>query len=329
MSKHIPAFDRDALYAKSQLFIRRALRAKTEGDNDVHHLWCSLALELLGKAGLATLSPALVADPTHRDSLFAACGKVIGSDLKSITAKTVFERLPFLTKRFDANTTRFCEQLAYRRNADLHSGEAPFAGMKLEAWERQFWHAAEVILSAQGQTLDGWLGADAATGPSEVLQHALDATVGAVAARIESHRLQFNEAHKSDKQRKAAIEASQHARIADFVSEFSFGLDSVTPVECLACKATAALGASLWEEEVLDEYQPDAPEWESIEKTYLVEGLYCPTCGLRLNSRQEVTAAGFDEEFKETEERDRIYEPEYGNDRPCEEPESAALNQAH
>jgi hypothetical protein len=313
-SKDIPAFDRDALYAKSQLFIRRALRAKTDGDHDLYHLWCSLALELLGKASLANVSPALVADPTHRDSLFAACGKVIGSDLKSITAKTVFERLPFVTKRFDAYTTRFCEQLAYRRNADLHSGEAPFAGMKLAAWERQFWHAAEVVLSAQAQTLEGWLGADAAAAPKEVLQHASEATANAVPARIESHRLQFNDAHKSDKQRKAAIEVSQRARVADFRSDFDFELDLITPAQCPACKATAALGASLWEEEVLDDYDPDAPEWESVEKTYLVEALYCPTCELKLNSRQEVAAAGFDEEFKETEERERTYEPDYGND---------------
>jgi hypothetical protein len=88
-----PAFTPDLLYAKSQVYIRRAFRARDAGDIEEYRLWASLALELLGKAALARVSPTLVADPTHQESLFGACGVPIGTDLKTITAKTLVARL--------------------------------------------------------------------------------------------------------------------------------------------------------------------------------------------------------------------------------------------
>src|SRR6266446_2822176 len=63
-----PALERDALYAKSQVYIRRGLRAQADNDTEEYQLWASLALELLGKAALAKVHPALVADPTHHQS---------------------------------------------------------------------------------------------------------------------------------------------------------------------------------------------------------------------------------------------------------------------
>ena len=81
-----PALERDALYAKSQVYIRRGFRAQEDADTEEYQLWASLALELLGKAALAKVHPALVADPTHTASLFAACGRQLSPDIKTITA---------------------------------------------------------------------------------------------------------------------------------------------------------------------------------------------------------------------------------------------------
>jgi len=129
-----PALERDALYAKSQLYIRRGLRAQADNDTEEYQLWASLALELLGKAALAKVHPALVADPLHYQSLFAACGRQLSPDIKTITAKTLFERLSHIDKSFDSRHQKFCEQMAIRRNSELHSGESPFSGMSAEAW---------------------------------------------------------------------------------------------------------------------------------------------------------------------------------------------------
>src|SRR6266487_41154 len=112
-----PALEREALYAKSQVYIRRGLRAQTDNDTEEYQLWASLALELLGKAALAKIHPALVADPLHYQSLFAACGRQISTDIKTIAAKTLVERLGHIEKRFDLRHQKFCGQLALRRNA--------------------------------------------------------------------------------------------------------------------------------------------------------------------------------------------------------------------
>jgi hypothetical protein len=155
-----PALDRDALYAKSRLYIRRGFRAQAAGDGEEYQLWASLSLELLGKSALAKVHPALVADPTHYQSLFAACGRQLSPDVKTITAKTLYERIGHIERAFDTRHQKFCEQISLRRNAELHSGESPFSGMISGGWEREFWGAVELILKIQDEGLESWLGAE-------------------------------------------------------------------------------------------------------------------------------------------------------------------------
>jgi hypothetical protein len=76
-----PALQRDALYSKSQVYIRRGLRAQADNDTEEYQLWASLALELLGKAALSKVHPALIADPhtTSRFSLLVAANFLLTS----------------------------------------------------------------------------------------------------------------------------------------------------------------------------------------------------------------------------------------------------------
>ena len=127
-------FERDALFAKSIVFIKRALAHRDGNRLDEFQLWAALALELLGKSALAAIHPALIADPQNADSLFAACGHPISTTEKTITGKTVFARLRHLDKKFDNRTEDFCNAMAIRRNGELHSGTAPFAAFLPDAW---------------------------------------------------------------------------------------------------------------------------------------------------------------------------------------------------
>ena len=47
---------------------------------------------------------------------------------------------------------------------------------------------------------------------------------------------------------------------------------------------------------------------------YIAEEFDCPICDLHLFGRKEIAAADLDEEFTDTEAREREFEPEYGND---------------
>jgi hypothetical protein len=66
-----------------------------------------------------------------------------------------------------------------------------------------------------------------------------------------------------------------------------------------------------YDEEVV-EPDPEA-DFEEVEKYYSAERFRCPICELRLDSREEIEAASLDPDHMEIEEREREYEPDYGN----------------
>lgn len=314
-----PALAREALYAKSKLYIRRGFRAQADKDTEEYQLWASLALELLGKAALAKVHPALVADPTHFQSLFAACGRPISTDIKTITAKTLFERLGHIDKAFDSRHQKFCEQMALRRNAELHSGESPFSGMSAEAWEREFWGAIQTVLEMLDETLESWLGAEEAKAPAKIIEQAEEALQWAVQHRVSRRKEQFEKDYANPAQRAKVVTDSKMLRWNDFT------WDGSDRIKCPSCGSLGFLGGTLWSEEVID----SEPGWaetdedgiaygelptETVRKSFSCEIFECPVCGLHLYGTKEIAAADLPDEFELEEERERHFEEEYGND---------------
>lgn len=309
-----PALSPDALYAKSQVYVRRGLRAHAGGDTEEYQLWASLALELLGKAALSKVHPALVVDPTHYQSLFAACGRHISTDVKTITAKTLFERLSHIDKAFDSRHQKFCEQIAIRRNVELHSGESPFSGMASEVWEREFWGAIEIILKMQAESLESWLGVQDSTAPIALLQQAVKATEWAVMNRISRSREDFESKYRDSNKRKEMIERASDRPFQDYEKKFNIIVDSWERHQCPACGTNGFLGGQLWSEDVVDVDDSDDPMIEYTDETYTVEEYVCPNCDLHLFGTKEVQPAGLPSEFVVRVERERDFEPDYGND---------------
>jgi len=58
-------YDHQALWAKAKVFLNRAMDTAPSRSFDEQALWASAALELLGKAALARVSPLLIAEPTE------------------------------------------------------------------------------------------------------------------------------------------------------------------------------------------------------------------------------------------------------------------------
>lgn len=309
-----PALLPEALYSKSQTYIIRGLKAKGEENLEEYQLWASMALELLAKSSLGSIHPALIADPTHYQSLFAACGKHISPDIKTITAKTLFLRLSHIAKKFDSRIQKYCEQLALRRNSEIHSGESPFSGMKAEAWEWKYWYAIEIMLSMQSMELEEWLGAEDSKAPKQILIDAEKAVQMAVKARIDHTREGFESLHKNKAKREELIEQSKAINAWKYWREFDFSVDSHSLHDCPCCGAKGIMGGMLWQEEVTDEFDEEDPFTEWVEKTYSVEEFICKVCNLHLSGTRELAATDLPEEFTETESREREFEPEYGND---------------
>ncbi|HUE46019.1 MAG TPA: hypothetical protein VMO81_07200 [Aestuariivirgaceae bacterium] len=277
-----------------------------------YQLWASLALELLGKAALAGIHPCLVADPHSSISLFAAAGMTIGTDLKTITAKTVFDRLGHVSPRFDSKTQVFCENMSLRRNAELHSGEAPFEAITLGAWEGRYWHTAEIILEVMGLTIENWLGADQAKAPNELLSEYTHAIAEAAKVRVETAREAFKRLSKSA--REAAFSKADAIQPWELYRGFHVLPDCIWYTKCPAYGSQAFLAGLKYAEEVSEDLDDEYSDEETVNVFLSAEEFQCPSCGLHLDTRDEIEAVDLNVEHIEVETRQREYEPDYGND---------------
>ena len=303
-------FERDALFAKSIVFIKRALAHRDGNRPDEFPLWAALALELLGKSALAAIHPALIADPEKADSLFAACGRPISTTEKTITGKTVFARLRHLDKKFDKKTEEYCNAIAMRRNEELHSGKAPFAAFLPDAWLPKYWETCSVILAMQDSSLQEWIGADEAAGADLIVSKAITVLEHAVSARIVAAKESFANKHSRD-----TLEALR--AIPWPFGRPTLGGQLEQDEQCPACGLTARLGFDQVAEELLEQTYMEDNElgaWLDLVKvTYAADEFACSACGLRLEGRDELTAADLPLDIEMEEEREPEWESDYGN----------------
>ena len=309
-----PALSSSALFAKSKIYMGRGLRAKNENNFDEYQLWASLALELLAKSSLSKQHPALVADPQHYKSLFSACGIPLSPDVKTITAKTLFERLSHITKQFDQRTQQFCIQQALRRNSEIHSGESPFSGMSPEQWEPKFWYAAQILLELQEKDLEQWLGADESQAPGQLLLETQNAIARVVETKINRASENFRQKYRSASEREKEIALSKREKPYGHSEGFDFTADHYQSHECPACGGGGILAGIQYHEEISEEQDLDDPFFEYIDVTYVVDEYVCLACDLHLLGFQEIHASTLPDGFWETEAREREFEPDYGND---------------
>lgn len=305
------AINSDALHSKSKVYIGRALTRKGAGDLDEYQLWASLALELLGKAALARRHPSLVVDPTHWKSMLVAVGINATTDVKTITAKTLFERLEHLDPRFDKTIQKFCQDIAERRNAELHSADLPFRAMRLEAWEARYWHACDTILHQIGSSLEQWLGAADAKAPRGLLEEAAKALDSAVKLRVEAAKEKFTTLKKS--QRKQLATEAELREPHHQATLFKHIYDEIWTESCPACGCRAFMTGEQTGEDISEQHDEDAI-WEIVDREFVGEEYGCPTCGLMLMGSDEIDAAGINYIHEDQQEREMEYEPDYGND---------------
>lgn len=311
------AFDSNALWAKSKVFIERGLVSRDAGDFDTFHTWAALALELLGKAALASVHPALIVDPNSYESLLVACGKPVTDNTRSIGAKTVYERLKSLSKEFDERAAKFCILMANRRNEELHSGSSPTGDLDPRAWVSEYWRLTDVLSRMTSRTLEAWLGDEESARARSVVSDASHVLVAAVESRISRARAAFDKKYPSDSSERAGVLAMMaNAVLPVSHRELLRSLSDYTRAPCPAC------GASGWlfGEEAGSYRQPiefdheTSSAWQVETVSYYTEVFVCGACALILNGRVELDAAELPEEYEEEREVEPDYEPDYGND---------------
>lgn len=292
--------DPQALWLKAKSFINRALSASDDGAFDEAGVWAACALELLGKAALSKINPLLVADPSDdgKSLLIAAGASSDHGGFKTIPAKAVFSRC---ARAFPAFNEKEAGRIAGNRNDELHSGSAPFSDLHEESWWERFWAQASILIAAQGEAIESFVGNDRAPAVEALL-----------AKNAENLQRRVEVTVQRAKQRFAQIVTpptggARHLLGLAIGSDYEFA----TEQECPACESPGELmGDFVGSSEIA--YDSDDGSAVEFLVVYAEEFL-CRYCGLHLEGPETLKAAALPESF----EIEREPEPEwddYGND---------------
>lgn len=302
------ALQPEALLNKSKIYIRAGLDAKRRGNVSQYQLNGAIALELLAKAALSAIHPSLIVEHNNPNNILVAAGIHVDTAAKTIGAEDAYSRLRHVSRGFAA-CYEACKRLAQRRNAELHSAELPMNEMKPEAWEGDYWRAAEVILESCGLDLDDWLGANEAKPTKELIEETQRAKAEAAKARVAQASLFWQSLKAAEKQRREEIAKS--ASVLNIDKKFRLLLDTYWEHKCPACGNTAYIGGDKFIVEESAEYVGDG--WENVDIDYVGEEFYCPACELQLEGTEILDAAGIESTHSDTLHREVEYEPDYGN----------------
>jgi hypothetical protein len=271
-------WERDLLWAKARLFLERAFDQPAEDPQ--YGLWCSLGLELLARAAVASISPVLLAEPdSEQKNLLHALGA--GPSLptpKSITVTQVFIHCRNLFANFTKEDSAASMALVNRRNAELHSAEAAFANYPSGQWLPGFYRSCFALAEALGETLDSLLGPDQARIAVEILQQSKNDVLGRVKNAVSAYKRVFDE--KSPEERAAAADKAR-AETKTLVHLRRH------KVSCPACTSDATVEG--------DAFGPEKIEHEEgqivVRQSVSPRAFQCAACGLKLTGYAELDAA--------------------------------------
>ncbi|WP_418061429.1 hypothetical protein [Pimelobacter simplex] len=304
-------YDHHALWLKAKLFLNRAMDEHESRAFDERALWAALALELLGKAALARVSPLLIAEPNEDGgNLLVAAGLVDGSArFTSVRASTVFARCQRAFLPFNQDEAM---KTTHARNEYLHGATPGFTPLPEQAFWPAYWRQATILNNATDHDLADLVGEDRETLVQDYLAQNKKNT---------EHQVQMLIAQA--KMRKAQHESGTlPTRVS---RQWAPGIDRTAGYdrwEHLACPACDNQRGVIEGDQV--SHAEADPLWDPdgslvgimVRVTVYSEHYSCSACGLVLNLPDLLVEAGLPAEFETegTENDVEPDEPDYGND---------------
>lgn len=285
----------DSLYSKAKLYALRAHREPIE--SALFGFWMSLSLELLARAALAYVHPALLADPREPDNIQYAFGVVPKGAPKSIQAKALFARCSVFISGFTDQMSGHCLIMSDRRNSELHSGAAAFEGLDNSRWLPTTYGVVEVLLAHVGRDFSDYLGTEHASFAVEVLKGRRETIKKEVQERLAEARRLYGE-------QSAEWRAERAEKIAPRIEAWVKENQLRRTCKCPACNMKAVMSG-----ETASRSSVRVDELSSTitrEVRVLPNLLICPFCSLKLTGYQEMREAGLGTIYKIEEEVDPI-----------------------
>lgn len=279
-------FNPEALYAKAQRYVQNM--SGCEGDSWEYALWSSLALELLARAALANVTPAMLAEADKNGSnLFFALGyKPFEAKFspKSIPIGEVFKRLSGMLPEFTKELESFSVVHTGKRNAELHTGELAFEGVKGSTWQPRYYQTCQVLLASMGYTLEEFVGKDEAEVAKKLIAAAVDESAKAVRGDVAAHETVWSakpEGERATLKTQATLWATRQ---------------SGHRVDCPSCGSAALVFG-----EPISSPSQRLDGDEIIEsQEHLPTHFECVACGLKIAGLSRLAAVGLSDRYKKT-----------------------------
>jgi hypothetical protein len=306
-----------ALFSKALVYVQRA--SAVDADTGLEQLWSLMALELLARAAIARVHPALLADPQDGANLLYAFGYGDLKPPRSVPVATVFRRCQVIIPTFTEDLGKAGIALMSLRNEELHSGGMVLETLRPTTWQPQYYAICEVLLNHLERKLDDFFPAERASAARTVLDGMAEDVESVVKQRIADRTRWF----------KSLTDDEQTTRIARHVGQQTTAMVALRReaiVACPSCDARAIIGG-----EAAGVSDPRVGDGE-IERDVRVlpTRFACTVCELPLAGHAELFHAGLGDEFSVVDAEDPLeyygidptdyvsiedlVEPDYGND---------------
>lgn len=278
-------------------------------------LWCSIALEMLCRATLAFIHPALLADPTKGSNILYVFGFYNEKEpAKSISIKTVLDRLTKIIDLFTIKEYDICMNFMERRNSELHSGSAAFEDYPTNIWLADFYRICNILITFQNKEMKDWLSDDDARIALEMIKKDYNKIKITVKKLLATHKDNFYRKPKADQ--KILREKANQSFL------FGFRLTGIhsSHISCPVCKSKALISG-----QIARSNEPYLDGDEIVRQiSILPTDFHCRACELKLSGYDQLQAADlggyitYDERFEAKEyynfDPADFFEPDYGND---------------
>lgn len=304
----------EALLRKAQVYVERA--HDVEADSGLEQLFYLVGLELLARAAVARVHPALLADPQDGQQLLYAFGYGDPKPPKSVPIATVFRRCRVVVPLFTEDLVRDGVALMTLRNEELHSAGTVLETLKSSAWHPQYFRICEVLLQHLELELDDFFPPERASSARTLLDGLAQDVESVVKQRVADQARWF-EARDHDEQTERRDLAQRTSKRAP-----SYG----RAVVCPACGCDAVVTGEV---AAVSEARLGDGEIER-DVRMLPTRLRCAACELNLDGHAEMFHAGLGDEYtlvdtedpleyygidpKEYVTIEDLVEPDYGND---------------
>lgn len=285
----------ESLYNKAKVFAERAHDGSIE--SALFGFWMSLALELLARAALAHIHPALLADPKEPDNIQYAFGIVPKKSPKSIESKTVFARCSVFVPGFTDKMSGHCLIIADRRNSELHSGAAAFEGIDNSKWLPATYEVLDILLIHMHRHITDLLGSEHADVATKMLEARRNTIKRDVQEKFAQARKYF-----ADLSQESIAGLSEKARTT--ISAWVKLNRLRRSCTCPACNLPAGMSGETVGRSPLRISEDDSAIRREVR--VLPNVLVCVSCKLELNGFQEMNEAGLGTIYTIEEEEDPI-----------------------